>query len=81
MEVVVIPIFEVVIIVTSASNQELGQSISIRYYVFILTKALLRAYFAYLIYSFYMRLDRGESLLVEYGQRKLHRMIDEIKEE
>jgi hypothetical protein len=47
----------------------------------VLTKAFLRAYFSYLIYSYYKRVDRGEQLLVEYGDRKLNKMIEEIKEE
>lgn len=42
---------------------------------------LLRPYFAYLIYSYYTRLDRGETLLVEYGDRKLNKMIEQIKED
>ena len=39
---------------------------------------MVRLYFAYLIFSYYMRIDRGESLLVEYGQKKLGKMIEKI---
>jgi hypothetical protein len=42
---------------------------------------MIRLYFAYLIFSYFMRIDRGESLLVEYGQRRLSKMIDQIQEE
>lgn len=41
----------------------------------------MRLYYAYLIYSYYMRMDRGEQLLVDYGSKKLSKMIEEIKEE
>ena len=47
----------------------------------VIAKAILGGYFAYLIYSFYMRVDRGEQLLVEYGGRRLSKMIKDLKEE
>lgn len=83
MEVIIIPFFELIIVFVEVSNNKdiLNQSASIDYYILVVTKAAVRAYFAYLIYSFYMRVDRGEQLLVEYGGRKLNKMIDEIKEE
>ena len=77
LEVVLIPIFELTIL-TLAGKTQLGSSSSINYYIIVLIKAMLRLYFAYLIFSYFMRLDRGESLLVEYGERKLTKMIDLI---
>ena len=75
-EVVIIPIFEIVIFIISIrEKQDFTQTASITYYATIFAKACFRLYFAYLIYSFYKRLDRGESLLVEYGQRRLSNMI------
>ena len=59
----------------------LSASPAISYYAIIACKALVRVYFVYLIYSFYARVDRGETLLVEYGRRKLSKMIDEIRED
>ena len=46
------------------------------YYALIIAKCMVRLYFAYLIFSYFMRIDRGESLLVEYGERKLSKMIE-----
>eukprot|EP00347_Sterkiella_histriomuscorum_P019236 403342419 len=82
-EVLVIPVFELIIIFAQIGGNEsqLKQSPSINYYIIVLVKAVMRAYFAYLIYSFYKRVDRGELLLVDYGDRKLSKMIEEIKEE
>jgi hypothetical protein len=54
---------------------------STTYYVVIFAKSLMRGYFSYLIYSYIQRMDRGEQLLVEYGSKKLSKMIEEIKEE
>lgn len=61
-EVVIIPVFELLIIFVQLSDNEemLSQSPSISYYIIVLSKAAMRAYFAYLIYSFYQRVDRGE---------------------
>lgn len=62
-EVCIIPIFELIIIFVNVGNtngQYLKASPTITYYVIVLAKALMRAYFAYLIYSFYKRVDRGE---------------------
>lgn len=42
---------------------------------------MIRLYFAYLIFSYFMRLDRGESLLVEHGEKKLSKLLDEIGKE
>jgi len=82
MEVIIIPIFEILILTfTVGSTEELSERPSINYYIIVLVKAMIRLYFAYLIFSYYMRIDRGESLLVEYGERKLSKMIDQIKEE
>jgi hypothetical protein len=82
MEVIIIPIFEILILTfTVGSTEELSERPSINYYIIVLVKAMIRLYFAYLIFSYYMRLDRGESLLVEDGERKLSKMIDQIKEE
>ena len=78
-EIVIVPIFEIIILtVTVPAASELGESVSINYFIFVLAKTVLRLYFAYLIYSYYMRLDRGESLLVEFGERKLSKMIVQI---
>ena len=61
-EVCIIPIFELIIVFAEISDNpgQLGQTPSINYYIIVLTKALMRAYFAYLIYSYYKRVDRGE---------------------
>lgn len=76
------PVFELLVIFATQSNSsELTSSPSITYYSLILFKALMRSYFSYLIYSYYKRVERGEQLLVDYGDRKLSRMIEEIKEE
>ena len=45
-------------------------------YVLVFGRTFVRLYLIYLIFSFYKRLERGESLLVEFGSRKLGRMID-----
>jgi len=80
--VVIIPIFEILILTVSAPKSDiLAEQPSINYYVIVLVKAMVRLYFAYLIYSYFMRVDRGESLLVEYGERKLSKMIERVKEE
>lgn len=47
----------------------------------IFGRSTVRLYFIYLIYSFFKRLERGEFLLVEYGTRKLGKMIELLKEE
>jgi len=39
------------------------------------------SYFAYLIYSYIERHQRGENLLIENGERRLNQMIDELREE
>lgn len=79
-EVVVIPIFETLIISVTVSNASSLQSASsLTYYLFMGIKAVFRFYFAFLIYSYFTRLERGESLLVEYGERKLGKMIDNIQ--
>ena len=72
------PIFEIVIVLLKPNDQSSIQvnQYTITYYVFVVTKMILRAYFAYLIYSYYTRLDRGETLLVEFGDRKLNKMIE-----
>lgn len=61
-EAIVIPIFELVIVFAEAGNDSdiLHSSPSLTYYIIILCKAFLRGYFAYLIYSYYQRMDRGE---------------------
>ena len=79
---VILPIVEVIILSVSVphpTDNMVRQSIN--YYVLVLVKAMLRLYLAYLIYSYFMRVDRGESLLVEYGERRLSKMIDKINEE
>ena len=78
LEVVLIPLFELTILTLAGNSNQLGSSSSLNYYILVLAKAMLRLYFAYLIFSYFMRLDRGESLLVEYGERKLTKMIDLI---
>ena len=83
LEVVVIPIFEIIILtltVKQPSNQ-LGSTSSINYYVIVLAKSMVRLYFAYLIFSFFMRLDRGENLLVEHGERRLGKLLDQLSQE
>ncbi|CDW74775.1 UNKNOWN [Stylonychia lemnae] len=82
-EVCIIPFFELIIVFVEVSDESgaLSQTPTINYYIIVLTKAFLRAYFSYLIYSYYKRVDRGEQLLVEYGDRRLNKMIEEIKEE
>ena len=50
-------------------------------YIWVFIRTIVRLYFLYLIFSFYKRLERGETLLVEVGSRKLGRMIEELKEE
>jgi len=61
-EVCIIPIFELIIVFVEISDEpgSLGKSPSINYYIIVFTKAFLRAYFSYLIYSYYKRVDRGE---------------------
>ncbi len=77
-----IPLFELAILLFSApSASDLEQRPSIFYYVIVLVKAMIRLYFAYLIFSYFMRLDRGEALLVEYGEKRLGKMIDKIRDE
>lgn len=76
-EVATIPLFEIIILVVTVPHQsQLSHRLSINYYIFVIVKAMMRLYFAYLIFSYYMRLDRGETLLVDYGERKLSKMID-----
>ena len=83
LEVVLIPIFELIILTLSAKqpSSQLGSSSSITYYVLVLVKSMLRLYFAYLIFSFFMRLDRGENLLVEHGERRLGKLLDQLSRE
>jgi len=38
-----------------------------------------RIYSTYLIFGFYKRLELGETLLIEMGERKLAKMLEEIK--
>ena len=71
MEVLALPVFEIIIVFTTIGGQQLNSSPSKAYYGFVVGKAFLRAYFSYLIYSFYMRIERGETLLVDFGGRKL----------
>jgi hypothetical protein len=78
-----LPVFEIILLASndhSQNNSSPGGN-DASYYILIILKAILRAYFSYLLYSFYTRLNRGESLLVEYGHRKLGKMLDELKEE
>lgn len=79
-EVIAFPIFEIAIFYTaSLSNQvhsQLTHHQTINYYVLVVAKCVIRLYFAFLIFSYFMRIDRGESLLVEYGERRLSKMID-----
>lgn len=79
-EVVCIPIFEIIILTVTVQDPstDLKLTQSINYYVFIGLKSLARLFFAYIIYSYKYRRDLGEHLLVEYGEKKLSRMIDQI---
>jgi len=78
LEVLIIPIFELFILTLTVKHpsQQLTQSPSISYYALVLAKSMIRLYFAYLIFSYFVRLDRGESLLVENGERRLTKLLD-----
>jgi hypothetical protein len=39
----------------------------------------LRIYAVYLIFGYYKRLELGDTLLIELGERKLGKMLEEIK--
>lgn len=81
-EVVAIPIFEIILFTVSIGSQTfLSEMPAINYYIIVLLKAGIRLYFAFLIFSYYMRIDRGEALLVEYGVKRLDKIINEIKSE
>ena len=45
----------------------------------MVAEIVVRLYFIYLIFSFFKRLERGETLLIEYGGRRLSKMIEEIR--
>ena len=66
LEASLLPVFELILLFVT-STAVLTQKPLLYYFVFLFFKILLRTYFAYLIYSYYQRLDRGESLLVEFG--------------
>ena len=50
-------------------------------YFMIVLGVGVRTYFVYLIYSFCKRLERGETLLIDYGGRRLNKMIEELKDD
>ncbi len=84
-EVVALPVFEIAIFYTASLSTQVHSQLThhqvVNYYSLVIAKCLLRIYFAFLIFSYCMRIDRGESLLVEYGERRLSKMIEKIKEE
>ncbi|TNV76423.1 hypothetical protein FGO68_gene6224 [Halteria grandinella] len=80
-EVVVLTIFELLVMSTSDQSSELHHALTANYYVFALLKALTRLFFAYLIYSYNYRRDLGEHLLIDYGERRLKKMIEQIQRE
>ena len=79
-EVVAFPIFEIAIFYTASISQQLYSELThlqtVNYYTLVIVKCMVRLYFAFLIFSYFMRIDRGEALLVEYGERRLSKMIE-----
>jgi hypothetical protein len=77
-EIVLMPTFEIIEIVRQ-KNKMANRGWPTAAIVILVLRTVLRLYFLYIIFSFVQRVNRGESLLVEYGNRRLNRMIDEIK--
>jgi len=79
-EVIAFPIFEIAIFYNASISQQVHSELThhqtVNYYTLVIVKIMVRLYFAFLIFSYFMRIDRGESLLVEYGERKLSKMIE-----
>jgi hypothetical protein len=79
-EVFLLPIFELIVMRGSEGGMDsnLMQAISVNYYLLVGLKALARLFFAYLIMSYNYRRELGEHLLIDHGERKLKRIIDQI---
>ena len=60
LEALVLPLLELLIIFVSPDRDSLTSTPVIILYVVIVSKSVLKMYFAYLIYSYYLRIDRGE---------------------
>ena len=70
LEIVIIPVIEIFILLTYKEDK--GKPYNpppASEYAMIFLRSAVRFYLIYLIYSFYKRLVRGETLLVEHGSR------------
>ena len=65
----------------SENDKAVSKAVPLSQIVFIIVRTMIRVYFVYLIFSFVKRVDRGDTLLVEYGSRRLRSMLDELKKE
>lgn len=80
LEIVIMPIITIVAVaMASRNNLQSGKTSTAGQYFLMFFAILVRLYCLYLIYSFIKRLERGEQLLVEYGDKKLEKMIEELR--
>ena len=79
-EIVAVPVLTIVEL-SLQRDSHINKAWPISAFVLMIVRILLRIYFLYIIFSFIQRVERGEALLVEYGSRRLNRMIDEIKKD